>query len=32
LDSFEEAFAGCAPGRDRDFVRDLVPYVLGRRR
>ena len=32
LDSFDEAFAGCAPGRDRDFVRDLVPYVLGRRR
>ncbi|CAN5693889.1 geranylgeranyl diphosphate synthase CrtE [soil metagenome] len=32
LDTFDEAFAAAQPGPDRDFVRDLIPYVLGRRR
>jgi geranylgeranyl diphosphate synthase, type II len=30
-EAFEEAFSGTAPGPDRDFVRALVPYMLGRR-
>lgn len=30
-EAFEEAFAGTAPGPDRDFVGALVPYMLGRR-
>ncbi|MGI9053156.1 MAG: polyprenyl synthetase family protein [Ilumatobacteraceae bacterium] len=32
IESFEAAFAGAAQGPDRDFVGELVPYVLGRRR
>ena len=31
LDAFEAAFAPAAPGRDRDFVRAVVPYMLDRR-
>ncbi len=32
LDAFEIAFAAARPGPDTDFVRALVPYMLGRRR
>ncbi|MGH9260349.1 MAG: polyprenyl synthetase family protein, partial [Acidimicrobiales bacterium] len=32
LDAFEVAFATARPGPDTDFVRALVPYMLGRRR
>jgi geranylgeranyl diphosphate synthase type II len=31
LDAFEAAFGPAAAGRDRDFVRALVPYMLDRR-
>ncbi|MDQ2648446.1 MAG: polyprenyl synthetase family protein [Actinomycetota bacterium] len=31
LDAFEIAFAAAEPGPDADFVRALVPYMLGRR-
>jgi geranylgeranyl diphosphate synthase type II len=31
VDAFEEAFAAAAPGPDRDFVRELIPYMLNRR-
>ena len=31
LDAFEAAFAPAVPGRDRDFVRAVVPYMLDRR-
>ena len=31
LDAFEAAFAGLAPGRDRDFIRAVVPYMVDRR-
>lgn len=31
LDAFEVAFADARPGPDADFVRALVPYMLGRR-
>jgi geranylgeranyl diphosphate synthase, type II len=30
IDAFGEAFAGVAPGTDVDFLRALVPYMLGR--
>jgi geranylgeranyl diphosphate synthase type II len=30
-EAFEDAFAAAEPGPDRDFVRALVPYMLGRR-
>jgi geranylgeranyl diphosphate synthase type II len=30
LDAFDVAFASAAPGPDSDFVRALVPYMLGR--
>jgi geranylgeranyl diphosphate synthase type II len=30
-DTFEAAFAAAEPGSDRDFVRDLIPYMLDRR-
>lgn len=30
LEAFDAAFARALPGPDTDFVRDLVPYVLGR--
>jgi geranylgeranyl diphosphate synthase, type II len=30
LDAFDVAFAAAAPGRDSDFVRALIPYMLGR--
>jgi geranylgeranyl diphosphate synthase, type II len=29
--AFNSAFAAAPPSADRDFVRDLVPYMLGRR-
>ncbi|HYZ98745.1 MAG TPA: polyprenyl synthetase family protein, partial [Acidimicrobiales bacterium] len=32
LDAFDAAFAAARPGPDRDFVRALVPYMLGRDR
>jgi geranylgeranyl diphosphate synthase, type II len=32
LDAFDVAFAAARPGPDTDFVRALVPYMLGRRR
>lgn len=32
LDTFEDAFAEAAPGPDTEFVRALVPYMLGRPR
>jgi geranylgeranyl diphosphate synthase, type II len=32
LDAFEVAFAGARPGPDTEFVRALVPYMLGRPR
>ncbi|HXW33923.1 MAG TPA: polyprenyl synthetase family protein [Acidimicrobiales bacterium] len=28
--AYEEAFAGCAEGEDAQFVRALIPYMLGR--
>ena len=31
LEAFEEAFASAPPGPDRDFVRELIPYMLERR-
>jgi geranylgeranyl diphosphate synthase type II len=31
VDAFEEAFAAAEPGPDRDFVRDVIPYMLDRR-
>jgi geranylgeranyl diphosphate synthase type II len=31
LDAFTVAFAGARPGPDAEFVRALVPYMLGRR-
>jgi len=31
IDAFETAFAEAEPGADRDFVRDLIPYMLSRR-
>jgi geranylgeranyl diphosphate synthase type II len=30
VDAFDAAFAASTPGRDADFVRALVPYMLGR--
>ncbi|MCW2785890.1 MAG: geranylgeranyl pyrophosphate synthase [Marmoricola sp.] len=30
-DTFEEAFAAAEPGPDVDFIRALIPYMLGRR-
>jgi geranylgeranyl diphosphate synthase type II len=30
LDAFDVAFASATPGPDTDFVRALVPYMLGR--
>jgi geranylgeranyl diphosphate synthase type II len=30
LDAFGAAFAAASPGRDADFVRALIPYMLGR--
>jgi geranylgeranyl diphosphate synthase, type II len=30
LDAFDAAFAGATPGSDSDFVRALVPYMVGR--
>jgi geranylgeranyl diphosphate synthase type II len=30
-EAFEEAFAAARPGPDTDFVRGLIPYMLGRR-
>jgi geranylgeranyl diphosphate synthase type II len=32
LDAFEAAFAGARDGGDKDFVRALIPYMLGRPR
>ena len=32
LDAFEIAFAPARPGPDTEFVRALVPYMLGRHR
>jgi geranylgeranyl diphosphate synthase, type II len=32
LDAFEAAFADAADGEDKDFVRALIPYMLGRPR
>lgn len=29
--AFDTAFAAAPPSEDRDFIRDLVPYMLGRR-
>ncbi len=31
VDAFEAAFAAAEPGPDRDFIRDLIPYMLNRR-
>jgi geranylgeranyl diphosphate synthase type II len=31
VDAFEAAFAGATPGPDLDFIRALIPYMLGRR-
>jgi geranylgeranyl diphosphate synthase type II len=31
LDAFEVAFASARPGPDTEFVRAIVPYMLGRR-
>ena len=30
VDAWESAFAAAGPGPDRDFVRGLIPYMLGR--
>ena len=32
LEAFEAAFADAADGEDKDFVRALIPYMLGRPR
>jgi geranylgeranyl diphosphate synthase type II len=32
LDAFEAAFAGTSDGPDKEFVRALIPYMLGRAR
>jgi hypothetical protein len=31
LDAFEAAFADAFEGADKDFVRAMIPYMLGRR-
>jgi geranylgeranyl diphosphate synthase type II len=31
FEAFEEAFADAQPGEDTDFIRALIPYMLGRR-
>jgi geranylgeranyl diphosphate synthase type II len=31
LDAFDVAFADATPGRDRDFIRAVVPYMIDRR-
>ena len=30
-DAYEAAFENALPGPDRDFIRDLIPYMLTRR-
>jgi geranylgeranyl diphosphate synthase, type II len=32
VEAFEDAFADAADGEDKDFVRGLIPYMLGRPR
>jgi geranylgeranyl diphosphate synthase type II len=31
MDGFDAAFAAAAPGRDKDFIRAVVPYMIDRR-
>jgi geranylgeranyl diphosphate synthase type II len=31
VDAFEVAFAEATPGPDLEFIRALIPYMLGRR-